>query len=112
MMKVRTARSTINHLWDDQGNKVVEVEKINEVALNFYKYLIGSSSFEFDSNKASRVSSLLGKKITGLQVMDVHKEVSEEEIRDVTFSMNSFKALGPNGYSAGFFKAAWPVVRG
>jgi hypothetical protein len=40
------------------------------------------------------------------------KEVTAEEIKRTIFSMKSNKAPGPDGYTADFFKAAWPVVGG
>lgn len=111
MVKVTNAKNAINHLWDEQGNKVVEVEHIKKVATDYYKNLLGHSNHVFDDSKAARVRSLLRKKITKDQKMEMQKEVSEDEIRRTILAMNSSKASGPDGYSAGFFKAAWPTVR-
>ncbi|KAL0408398.1 UNVERIFIED_CONTAM: hypothetical protein Sradi_1774200 [Sesamum radiatum] len=36
--------------------------------------------------------------------------VSPDEIKQAIFDIDESKALGPDGYSSGFFKAAWPVV--
>jgi hypothetical protein len=38
------------------------------------------------------------------------KKVTEEEIRDTIFHIRANKAPGPDGFSAEFFKAAWPIV--
>jgi len=111
MVKVTNAKNAINHLWDDQGSKVVEVEHIKKVATDYYKNLLGHSNHVFDDSKAARVRSLLRKKITKDQKMEMQKEVSEDEIRRTILAMNSSKASGPDGYSAGFFKAAWTIVR-
>lgn len=39
------------------------------------------------------------------------KEVSKKEIKKITFSMDNNKTLGPNGFSAYFYKRAWEVVK-
>ncbi|KAL0444871.1 UNVERIFIED_CONTAM: LINE-1 retrotransposable element O protein [Sesamum latifolium] len=38
--------------------------------------------------------------------------VSPDEIKQAVFDIDETKAPGPDGYPAGFFKAAWPVVGG
>ncbi|KAL0293492.1 UNVERIFIED_CONTAM: hypothetical protein Sradi_6934200 [Sesamum radiatum] len=38
--------------------------------------------------------------------------VSPDEVKQALFDIDESKAPGPDGYSAGFFKAAWPVIGG
>ncbi|KAL0294563.1 UNVERIFIED_CONTAM: hypothetical protein Sradi_6879000 [Sesamum radiatum] len=38
--------------------------------------------------------------------------VSPAEIKQAIFDIDETKAPGPDGYSAGFYKAAWPVIGG
>ncbi|KAK4383421.1 hypothetical protein Sango_2776800 [Sesamum angolense] len=38
------------------------------------------------------------------------QSVTREEIKDAFFDIAEYKALGPDGYSSGFYKAAWPVI--
>jgi hypothetical protein len=40
---VQQAKNTITHLWDEQGQKVEDVEQIKLVAKNFYKKLLGTN---------------------------------------------------------------------
>jgi hypothetical protein len=40
-LKVKNARSTITHLWDEQGQRVDDMEQIKLVAENFYQKLLG-----------------------------------------------------------------------
>ncbi|GKC88783.1 retrovirus-related pol polyprotein from transposon TNT 1-94 [Tanacetum coccineum] len=39
-------------------------------------------------------------------------DITHQEIRDAMFSMRDNKALGPDGYSAAFFKKAWDIIEG
>ncbi|KAL0288033.1 UNVERIFIED_CONTAM: hypothetical protein Sradi_7110800 [Sesamum radiatum] len=38
------------------------------------------------------------------------QSVTREEIKDAFFDIAEDKAPGPDGYSSGFYKAAWPVI--
>jgi hypothetical protein len=39
-LKVRNARNTTNYLWDENGNKVDDVDQIKKVAMDIYKNLL------------------------------------------------------------------------
>lgn len=55
MLKAKIFRNTITHLWDENGQKVEEVERIQEVAVNFYK-LLGLSQMYFDETKVVKAT--------------------------------------------------------
>ncbi|KAK4381203.1 hypothetical protein Sango_2990400 [Sesamum angolense] len=42
--------------------------------------------------------------------MELVQSVTREEIKDAFFDIAEDKAPGPEGYSSGFYKAAWPVI--
>ncbi|KAL0299875.1 UNVERIFIED_CONTAM: putative ribonuclease H protein [Sesamum angustifolium] len=42
--------------------------------------------------------------------MELVQLVTREEIKDAFFDIAEDKAPGPDGYSSGFYKAAWPVI--
>lgn len=50
--------------------------------------------------------------ISSEQCVELRKPVIEEEIRRTIFGMKNNKAFGPDGFTAKFFKRAWPVVGG
>lgn len=56
MIKVRTSRNLITHLWDEQGVKVEDEVQIKKVAVEFYQNLLGESSLVFYEKKAAWVS--------------------------------------------------------
>lgn len=85
-------------------------QHIKELAIGFYQNLLGKTSHEFNQVKADRVSGLFRRKLSPSCVAGMQAGVTKNEIKKVIFSMNKNKAPGPDGFSAGFFQQAWPVV--
>ena len=46
-------------LWDDQGNKMEDLEQLKSFAVDFYENLLGTTTIQFGEEKASQVSQLL-----------------------------------------------------
>jgi hypothetical protein len=110
-LRIQNAKSTITHLWDDLGNRVKDVEQIKKVAVQFYEKLLGSNQMLFTKEKAARIRNLIPTVISGDKAAKLEMEVTAEEIKATFFHMPSNKAPGPDGYTAEFFKASWPIVR-
>jgi uncharacterized protein YrzB (UPF0473 family) len=53
--KVRNSSNLIKVLMDNEENSIYDMQKISNMAVNFYKQLLGHSSHEFSSEKADRV---------------------------------------------------------
>jgi hypothetical protein len=60
--------------------------------------------------KADKVANLFCKKFSPSCVECMQARVTKDEIQQVILSMNRSKASGPDGFSAGFFQQAWPIV--
>ncbi|GKC84706.1 RNA-directed DNA polymerase, eukaryota, reverse transcriptase zinc-binding domain protein, partial [Tanacetum coccineum] len=54
--------------------------------------------------------NLFSKKIDNQEACRMIIEVSNEEIKDAMFDTNDNKALGPDGFTAKFFKKSWEVI--
>jgi hypothetical protein len=103
-LKIKNARSTITHLWDEQGQRVDEVEQIKLVAENFYKKLLGTDQLLFNESKAARLRQLIPVAIPDDKAVLLEKEITEEENRDTIFHMKTNKAPWPDGFLLIFLK--------
>ncbi|MDV3201137.1 MAG: hypothetical protein Q8877_02995 [Sweet potato little leaf phytoplasma] len=52
-----------------------------------------------------------GNTLTTSQQLSLIRPVTEEEIRQTFMSMLSDKSPGTDGYGAGFYKKAWPIIK-
>ncbi|KAL0439820.1 UNVERIFIED_CONTAM: hypothetical protein Slati_2465000 [Sesamum latifolium] len=48
--------------------------------------------------------------ISEAEALILVQPVTPDEIKQTVFDIDEVKAPGPDGYSSGFFKAAWPIV--
>jgi hypothetical protein len=112
ILKGRQARNTISFILDEQGNRVEDVDSIKGVVERFYRNLLGTKHMVFTEEHTTRIQQLISPTISADKSLLLEKEVTAEEIKETIFSMKSNKAPSPDGYTADFFKAAWPVVGG
>jgi len=109
-VKIRNSANLIKVLTDADGNSVWDMQQIKDMATGFYQNLLGSSSLDFSQVKADRMANLFQKRFSASCIAGMCAEVTRAEIHKVLFSMNPNKALGPDGFSAGFFQKAWPII--
>ena len=53
---------------------------------------------------------MFAKTLTPDQISGLDAIPTEEEIKEILFSLHSNKAPGPDGYNAYFFKATWDTT--
>ncbi|GJW48256.1 RNA-directed DNA polymerase, eukaryota, reverse transcriptase zinc-binding domain protein [Tanacetum coccineum] len=79
---------------------------LNEYMEHFKKFL-GS---KHDVQPLDSVDVSIDKILSEKKAEDMICLVTDEEIKEVVFDIDSNKASGPDGYTLGFFKKAWNIV--
>lgn len=81
--------------------------EIADVVTEFYKELFKSSA-----NNPDDVVSYINPKVTEDQKWWLTRQVTSEEIKDATFNLGAFKALGRDGFNGHFYQCSWEEVSG
>eukprot|EP00253_Pinus_taeda_P008823 PITA_08823 len=118
--KLKSLRAAIKH-WAKE-NAAMENKKITELLRgernqqtrakeavhNHFKSLL--STVPQTLNNMDFLKSV-ERKISELQNRELDQDVSEEEIRLTTFSMQLDKAPGPDGFTVAFFRNHWDIIK-
>lgn len=112
--RMASSRQAINHihfLIDNAGNRLESQGDIESHCVNYFSNLLcdNEETIQFEPGD---IASLLDFKCSNSQRFELDKCFIAEEIKAVVFSLPRNKTAGPDGYSAEFFKACWPVVGG
>lgn len=105
-LQVKRNKNRVTSILNDQGESI-EGDYLVDHFISFYKNLIGTRS---NCASIEDIGDYFEKQVPRVMCDEMLKEVSEEEIKKVMFSFGDDKASGPDGYSAKFFKSAWPVI--
>nr|GEV15528.1 hypothetical protein [Tanacetum cinerariifolium] len=105
VVKSQAARNQIDCLTNSDGT-CLDGDQVPmafiEHYTNFLGQVGGTSLFVMDD----LFSNMLSNEAADHMV----REVTSKEIRDAIFAMGDNKALGPDGYSALFFKESWNII--
>nr|GEV04229.1 hypothetical protein [Tanacetum cinerariifolium] len=102
-IKSRQQRNRIDVVCDENGSRF----KGNDVTEQFIKHF---QQFLGESRHVEPISDMDSCKLSSVEAYYMVREVSNEEIKASMFQIDDNKALGPDGYSATFFKKAWIVA--
>jgi hypothetical protein len=105
----RRRKKTITTL-DSENGEIRGQQAITTHIVNFYKDLFGHN----DACNMSLGPSFWPKTsiVSESDSIDLIKEFSMEEIKEVVFGMKENSAPGPNGYGVVFFKKFWDIIKG
>ncbi|KAK4384115.1 hypothetical protein Sango_3090400 [Sesamum angolense] len=105
----RRANKRIFQISDDEGNEQTEPTIISSIFVDFFQGLLGG-------DRTDRAIDLRYLRPWARHIlMDdearaIIRPVTIDEVKTALFDIEEDKAPGPDGFSSGFFKAAWPVV--
>ncbi|KAL6991661.1 rhamnogalacturonan endolyase [Sarracenia purpurea var. burkii] len=81
--------------WDD-GTICSDREEVSNHIVDYYKELLGSTSYERPAD-VETISNAIHRKLSQESIDDMSREVTDEEIREVMWSLPVNKAPGPDG---------------
>ncbi|KAK4381223.1 Transposon TX1 uncharacterized protein [Sesamum angolense] len=105
----RRANKRIFQISDDDGNEQTEPTIISSIFVDFFQGLLGGDR----TNRAIDLRYLhpwARHILTDDEARDITRPVTIDEVKTALFHIEEDKAPGPDGFSSGFFKGAWPVV--
>ncbi|KAJ9541035.1 LOW QUALITY PROTEIN: hypothetical protein OSB04_027541 [Centaurea solstitialis] len=107
--------TTIGMEWNrghqsEKQNEIRVVEEPAESGTGFGKGIKHPGS-KFDSNRGPRWGLISSKKISVEEASDLERPFEEDEIWAAIKSCGGDKSPGPDGFTFGFFKAFWEIVK-
>ncbi|GJV26677.1 retrovirus-related pol polyprotein from transposon TNT 1-94 [Tanacetum coccineum] len=104
-VKSRISRSRIEVIMDTSGMLFAN-EQVADAFVNHYEAFHSQSvhTGTFD------IKGLFLNTMDNEVALSMVRPMTEIEVKEVIFSMGNDKALGPDGFTAAFFKEAWDIV--
>ncbi|KAK4384670.1 hypothetical protein Sango_3037600 [Sesamum angolense] len=107
----RRANKRVFQISDDDGNEQTDPTVISSIFMDFFQGLLG----EERTDRAIDLQYLCPWAryiLTDDEAWALIRPVTTDEVKTAFFDIEEDKAPGPDGFSSGFFKAAWPVMGG
>ncbi|KAL0294171.1 UNVERIFIED_CONTAM: putative ribonuclease H protein [Sesamum calycinum] len=106
---MRRASKRVFQIINEDGHTLTTQEDVVNEFVSFYQRLLGGDRRrEFIDLRYLRPWAR--HVLTQEESQALVQSVTREEIKDAFFDIAEDKAPGPDGYSSGFYKAAWPVI--
>lgn len=108
-IKERAAKSRITSICNAKGERLHQEKDIAREFVQSFRLLFGVESEGLQDIDQAVLNR--GPKLTEMQQQALCRPVTEEEVYDAVFSIDSRKAPGPDGFSSSFFKSSWEIVK-
>ncbi|KAK4384178.1 putative ribonuclease H protein [Sesamum angolense] len=106
---MRRASKKVFQIANEAGRTLTERDEIVDEFVSFYQQLLGGERRrEFIDLRYLRPWAR--HVVTPAECLELVQQPTLEEVKDAFFDIAEDKASGPDGYSSGFYKAAWPVI--
>ncbi|GKB02067.1 RNA-directed DNA polymerase, eukaryota, reverse transcriptase zinc-binding domain protein [Tanacetum coccineum] len=104
ILKSRRNKSRVEFIKDDDGISY-EGQDVNKQFVKHFEQFLGKVD-----NVSSVDESIFKSTLGSEEAYNMTCEVSDEEIKEAMFDIDSNKAPGPDGFTSEFFKKAWDIV--
>lgn len=98
-------RKNIVSLLDASGRRTTDRGEIAALTVEYYRNLLGKESLGYQ-DRTDRLFDIVDFTWSTECCADLCWLITSTKVCEVLFSMNNGKALRPDGFSVGFFKAA------
>ncbi|KAG8371476.1 hypothetical protein BUALT_Bualt13G0091500 [Buddleja alternifolia] len=106
---IRRNRARIFFIHDENGNELRDQLLIRDELVRFYSNLLGGSATSQEIDIPD-FKCYVRRQLTPEDSLYMIRPIEMEELKKVLLEFPDEKAPGPDGYTAVFFKKAWPVV--
>ncbi|KAK4381319.1 putative ribonuclease H protein [Sesamum angolense] len=106
---MRRASKRVFQIINEDGHTLTTQEDVVNEFVSFYQRLLGGDRRR-ELIDLRYLRPWARHVLTQEESQALVQSVSREEIKDAFFDIAEDKAPGPDGYSSGFYKAAWPVI--
>ncbi|XP_074300066.1 uncharacterized protein LOC141631271 [Silene latifolia] len=106
-IKERQQSQYIGEIQDIHGSLHSGLHDVGEAFVDYYQQLLGSSSAVHPIDHSFIPN---GQCLSDLDQATLIAPISRTEIKSALFSIHSSKSPGIDGFSSGFFKAAWDII--
>ncbi|KAL0297822.1 UNVERIFIED_CONTAM: Retrovirus-related Pol polyprotein from type-2 retrotransposable element R2DM [Sesamum angustifolium] len=106
---MRRASKKVFQIANEAGRTLTEQDEVVDEFVSFYQRLLGGERRrEYIDLRYLRPWAR--HVVTPAECTALVQRPTREEVKDAFFDIAEDKAPGPDGYSSGFYKAAWPVI--
>ena len=106
-LKINQAKVKITDITDMQGTLHTEAPNINRAFLDFFHHSMNDNN---DTIDISLVPSLSLPRISNTEACNIITFVTDAEIKEALFSLNSTSTGGPDGFNTLFYKHTWEHI--
>ncbi|GJZ15926.1 RNA-directed DNA polymerase, eukaryota, reverse transcriptase zinc-binding domain protein [Tanacetum coccineum] len=106
VLKARKHKCRVESICGEDGQRF----NGNDVPEQFVKHFNKFLGVSVPVSPLSSLGSIVNLKLSQVEAENMICEVSNEEIKNALFDIDSSKAAGPDGFSAGFYKKAWEII--
>ncbi|GLT68045.1 hypothetical protein SLA2020_403080 [Shorea laevis] len=110
VLKVKRGKSKIRELQTMDGRRISQPREIATEATQFYQSLLGAEDSNCNGGDVSYLKDLLSFQLPSQVQEKLIQPVSARECKAAFLHSPNNKSPGLDGYTAEFYKAAWPII--